>query len=85
MKRLLAFVAVVGCLLVGGPVVAQRTSPTSSARVCTSSANLNVIESCALGTVGPGGGMIFYDAGKLEWWGRYLEAVALPAQTSTTW
>lgn len=85
MKRLLAFVAVVGCLLVGGPVVAQRTSPTSSAKVCTSSANLNVIESCALGTVGPGGGVIFYDAGKLEWWGRYLEAVVLPTQGGTKW
>jgi hypothetical protein len=29
---------------------------------------------CAVGSVGPGGGIVFYDAGSMQWWGRFLEA-----------
>ena len=28
---------------------------------------------CAIGDIGPGGGMVFYDAGSTQSWGRYME------------
>jgi len=45
---------------------------------------------CPLGSNGPGGGIIFYDAGKQMSWGRYLEVAPAgwskaPADPSTTW
>mgnify|MGYP006273747815 CR=1 FL=1 len=39
---------------------------------------------CAVGNTGPGGGTVFYDAGSLQSWGRYLEAAPASA-TSATW
>ena len=39
---------------------------------------------CAVGETGPGGGKVFYDAGSVQSWGRYLEAAPENA-TSTTW
>ena len=39
---------------------------------------------CAVGETGPGGGKVFYDAGSVQSWGRYLEAAPASA-TSTTW
>ena len=44
-------------------------SPVSAGPACAETG-----ENCAVGDRGPQGGVIFYDAGSQQWWGRYLEA-----------
>jgi hypothetical protein len=39
---------------------------------------------CAVGMTGPGGGVVFYDAGSQQWWGRFLEA-KMPEPTTEFW
>jgi hypothetical protein len=39
---------------------------------------------CAIGNTGPGGGVVFYDAGSQQLWGRYLE-VAPSDWSATVW
>ena len=46
--------------------------------------NKNNSSSSKIGTTGPGGGVIFYDAGSEKSWGRYLEAAAADVKT-TVW
>ena len=43
------------------------TAPVETGNVCTESGP------CAIGDTGPGGGIVFYDAGKHQPWGRWLE------------
>ncbi|MFM7082749.1 MAG: hypothetical protein ACKOYI_12500, partial [Actinomycetota bacterium] len=40
---------------------------------------------CRVGSVGPAGGIIFYDAGSPQWWGRYLEAWPTQLTLAGTW
>jgi len=50
-----------------------------------------VINDCAIGSVGPGGGIVFYDAGSAQSWGRYLEVAPIGwsgrgnEDTASTW
>ena len=40
---------------------------------------------CQLGDVGPGGGIVFFVAPTVQWWGKYLEASTKPDQTTGAW
>ena len=41
--------------------------------------------SCKVGDIGPGGGTVFYDAGSLQWWGRYLEVRVITKGRGLPW
>ena len=62
-------VLVVTSILVGVLALGEGPLAPVSAAVCQESG-----EGCAVGMTGPGGGIIFYDAGSTQWWGRFLEA-----------
>lgn len=40
---------------------------------------------CIVGNTGPGGGTIVFDAGSVQWWGQYLEALPLATGTGLPW
>ena len=46
---------------------AEKVAADAKSKICV------VGDSCKVGNTGPGGGVIFYDAGSQQSWGRYLE------------
>lgn len=67
----------VGATGVAGPIgatgatgAAGATGPAGFSAALTCAAG----GACAIGDVGPGSGIVFYDAGTVQSWGRYLEA-----------
>lgn len=55
---------------------ATPTTSTTSATSTTSTVAATCVNGgvCEVGDLGPGGGTVFYDAGSMQSWGRYLEA-----------
>jgi hypothetical protein len=74
MRRLVLVISLIVAGLIG---IAQ---PAQAVTTCRESG-----EGCAVGMVGPGGGVVFYDAGSQQWWGRFLEARMEPKAFGSNW
>ena len=74
MRRLVLVIFLIVAGLIG---IAQ---PAQAVTTCKETG-----EGCAVGMVGPGGGVVFYDAGSQQWWGRFLEARMEPKVFGSNW
>ena len=61
------------------PVVAGQ-SPVAAAGTCMEDGT-----NCKVGDVGPRGGIVYYDAGSMQWWGRFLEAKTESTPANGIW
>ena len=64
LSSLLLSVVMCGSLVAVGPAPVSAIEDTCASNVAT----------CKIGDVGPGGGIVYYDAGSQQVWGRFLEA-----------
>jgi hypothetical protein len=78
--------ALIGAWAPKGVVLPQKPPRPVVPAGGRTSADCAAGRSCQVGDIGPGGGVVFYDAGKTESWGRYLEASPASCQKSgLTW
>jgi hypothetical protein len=61
------------------PVVVGQ-SPVAAAGTCMEDGT-----NCEVGDVGPRGGIVYYDAGSMQWWGRFLEAKTTSTPAEGIW
>ena len=61
------------------PVVVGQ-SPVAAAGTCMEDGT-----NCKVGDVGPRGGIVYYDAGSMQWWGRFLEAKTTSTPAEGIW
>ncbi|NBO57191.1 MAG: hypothetical protein EBU84_21925, partial [Actinobacteria bacterium] len=91
--RLTAKVLSVSALALVVPVIAPGTRGPNVADVASaqqmpamsSPSCFNDGTGCRVGSIGPAGGVIFYDAGSMQWWGRYLEAKTTSVLAEGPW
>lgn len=79
MRKYLAFFALSAFFASVTLLIAAPVSPLS-ATTCQ-----ELGEGCAVGMTGPRGGIIFYDAGSQQWWGRFLEAERSSTLANASW
>ena len=77
MRRLVVVISLIVAGLVG---IAQPAQAAQVTRTCKETG-----KGCAIGMIGPGGGVVFYDAGSQQWWGRFLEARMEPKAFGSHW
>ena len=73
-------VLVMSLIVVGLVGIAQPAQAAQVTRTCKETG-----KGCAIGMIGPGGGVVFYDAGSQQWWGRFLEARMEPKAFGSHW
>lgn len=77
--RALTAVAVLAATLV--PAIPTLPAAPAAAVVACDDTGIG----CAVGMTGPRGGVVFYDAGSQQWWGRYLEANMATVSFDVPW
>ena len=65
-----------------GAVLPPRPAPPTVPAGGRNSAACSAGTSCQVGDIGPGGGVVFYDAGTKQSWGRWLEVAPAACQKS---
>ncbi len=79
MRKWLASIAIGFASLAALPLTSHASSSSAPELKCYQGG------SCKIGNRGPGGGIVVYDAGSMQWWGRYLEAVPLKTGVGLPW
>jgi hypothetical protein len=75
-----ALAASASIVTVAGASAAANNAPTTMTSPCSIDGS-----GCRVGATGPGGGIVYYDAGSPQWWGQFLEATTSSTPARGPW
>ena len=75
-----ALAASASIVTVAGASAAANNAPTTMISPCSIDGS-----GCRVGATGPGGGIVYYDAGSPQWWGQFLEATRSSTPARGPW